>query len=706
MPKFDAYYKWLGIPPSEQPPHHYRLLGITPFESDADVIDAAADRQMSFLRDCGNGPNLSESQRLLNQVSEARITLLNAAKKAAYDQTLRQKLAPAAPPVAARAVVPKPAVAKPAEPFQINTGSADRRPGPAGGSSRWLAIGGALVAVIVLAVVASQFVGGGPSVAVNTTPSPTPNPQVPAVTPAPQPRVEPPKAETKVQPPKTPEPPARPVEAPKKPPESDPEPQSPNTTSKTATPAAPPDEPPPAREPPASSVSKEPKKEFDPLLPRQVDPTKSGEKRPAAIDEDEPAQKPPVVVAQADPPAKEPKTERLPVPDRPAMQAAEKLIKDLFKSEYTSKKPEDRSALAKKLLAQGKDSPDDPAARYVLFHESREVAVSIGDAETALAAFRETARLFDVNRADEEAGLLSALANKVRTPEAAKLVIDAAVALIDSSIASDDYESAKRALALASASARKTQNVALITQLASRTREIDQLKRDFAGAQAAQEKLKTSPDDAEANLTLGKFYAFGKGDFERGLPYLAKGSDEQLAELVKREAAKPKDPTELAEIGDAWWTRGEKLQDASRDRINSRALYWYQLALQSPELKGLARTRLEQRVTQNSAIAPQSPAKLALELHKKYRFYAPGGGEGGFFINFRGKGEKNLRAKVSALGINAGEDPWYYLMPDGTLYERYPPYHNGPTSPLTGKAIAKLSTDIYAKPSLLYEHGE
>jgi hypothetical protein len=25
---FDPYHKWLGIPPPQQPPHHYRLLGI------------------------------------------------------------------------------------------------------------------------------------------------------------------------------------------------------------------------------------------------------------------------------------------------------------------------------------------------------------------------------------------------------------------------------------------------------------------------------------------------------------------------------------------------------------------------------------------------------------------------------------------------------------------------------------------------------
>jgi len=41
---FDPYYKWLSIPPDEQPPDHYRLLGVRRFEADADVIAAAADR--------------------------------------------------------------------------------------------------------------------------------------------------------------------------------------------------------------------------------------------------------------------------------------------------------------------------------------------------------------------------------------------------------------------------------------------------------------------------------------------------------------------------------------------------------------------------------------------------------------------------------------------------------------------------------------
>ena len=46
---FDPYHKWLGIPPDQQPAHHYRLLGIGLFESDADVIEAAARAYLSAI---------------------------------------------------------------------------------------------------------------------------------------------------------------------------------------------------------------------------------------------------------------------------------------------------------------------------------------------------------------------------------------------------------------------------------------------------------------------------------------------------------------------------------------------------------------------------------------------------------------------------------------------------------------------------------
>ena len=89
---FDPYYRWLGIPPEEQSPHHYRLLGLQPFESDPGVIETAADRQMAHLRTFQTGPHAEWSQTLLNQVAVAKICLLDRTKKAAYDAALRQEL--------------------------------------------------------------------------------------------------------------------------------------------------------------------------------------------------------------------------------------------------------------------------------------------------------------------------------------------------------------------------------------------------------------------------------------------------------------------------------------------------------------------------------------------------------------------------------------------------------------------------------------
>lgn len=89
---FDPYYKWLGIPPKDQPPHHYRLLGIEVFEPDRDVIDAAANRLMGYLKELAAGDDAAHSQKLLNEISRARLCLLNKDKKAAYDCELKAKL--------------------------------------------------------------------------------------------------------------------------------------------------------------------------------------------------------------------------------------------------------------------------------------------------------------------------------------------------------------------------------------------------------------------------------------------------------------------------------------------------------------------------------------------------------------------------------------------------------------------------------------
>jgi hypothetical protein len=92
--EFNPYSEWLGIPPSQVPPTHYRLLGIRDFETEPGRIDRAARTQESRLRLHRDGLNASLSQQLLHEIEEARITLTDPARKADYDRQLRRGTTP------------------------------------------------------------------------------------------------------------------------------------------------------------------------------------------------------------------------------------------------------------------------------------------------------------------------------------------------------------------------------------------------------------------------------------------------------------------------------------------------------------------------------------------------------------------------------------------------------------------------------------
>jgi hypothetical protein len=89
-PWFDPYDEWLGIPPQEQPPNHYRLLGVSLFEADPEVIDASANRQMAYLESCATGVRVLLAERLLDDIAAARLCLLDPAMKVAYDSALKK----------------------------------------------------------------------------------------------------------------------------------------------------------------------------------------------------------------------------------------------------------------------------------------------------------------------------------------------------------------------------------------------------------------------------------------------------------------------------------------------------------------------------------------------------------------------------------------------------------------------------------------
>ncbi|MDG2223510.1 MAG: SUMF1/EgtB/PvdO family nonheme iron enzyme [Rubripirellula sp.] len=122
---FDPYHAWLGVPPKEQPCTHYRLLGLTIFEAEQDVIDAAAARQIAHVRTY-QLKHPDEATRILRELVEAKSCLVNPERKAAYDQTLVETAAVnqvPAPPVETAPIESDPAPSDP-----VPSDSAIRQP--------------------------------------------------------------------------------------------------------------------------------------------------------------------------------------------------------------------------------------------------------------------------------------------------------------------------------------------------------------------------------------------------------------------------------------------------------------------------------------------------------------------------------------------------------------------------------------------------
>jgi hypothetical protein len=100
---FDPYYEWFRINPKlrvgDAPPDHYALLGLHRYEADPNLIHGAALQRMKELRLRQTGAHADLTQRLMNEVSQARLCLADPARKSQYDFELQQRFRSVPPPL-------------------------------------------------------------------------------------------------------------------------------------------------------------------------------------------------------------------------------------------------------------------------------------------------------------------------------------------------------------------------------------------------------------------------------------------------------------------------------------------------------------------------------------------------------------------------------------------------------------------------------
>jgi hypothetical protein len=625
---FDPYRRWLGITPEEHPANHYRLLGLSLFEADAEVIEQAADRQISHVQQHKQGADAAEANAIINALVAARLCLLKPAAKAAYDNQLRAKqiarpgaaavrtpgaghsaAAVAAPPRVAplrtAAAVPvAPVAAEPVMDFVSEAAAAPRRPKRGKGKSQsgslvmYIAIGGAAVSLCLIGWVIMNAGTAKPT----ATSRPKPSDAIASNTD-------------------------------KSPGNSGPDDSSSSSVAKSGTQATGND----AHGGEASKKTSPKKSRGDSPSPADSDRDDiASAKSPAGDGGDadadgEPGDAKPVTgpvrpkTFKFGPGASNPGEQRVPVarpaprkpedlaevPDEAAQDETRKLVREVYADPYKqAKKPADKTALAEKLMGEAAKS-EDAVERYVLYSEARAQAVGGTSPALVVQVIQNLGDRFRVSSDELVAESLDQMNHEALPGTARKELAECLLPIAEREIELENYDLAKRLLGLAHNAAGKTNDKQLAKDIKSRGSELAELRRGAESLKTAQKTLDTQPEDPDANLAKGKYLCFIKGDWSAGLPNLAKGSDSSLREVARSELAEATAAEDQGKIGDSWWALAEAAKGREKTVFQSRAAHWYAAAL--PNLKGLSQTKASKRLEELAAATTKAkPAAAAV----------------------------------------------------------------------------------------------
>jgi hypothetical protein len=266
--------------------------------------------------------------------------------------------------------------------------------------------------------------------------------------------------------------------------------------------------------------------------------------------------------------------------------------------------------LAAKLLQEGIDTKDKPAARFALLCAARDLAAKIGDFPLAVRVADEIGNRFDADVDEIKLKIMEAGARAAATTAANARVAEAALPLAEEGEDADDFDRADRYLKIALTAARSANFAPLVSAAQGRATEVEALRKAYEPVKAVLQTLADKPEDADANLVLGTYLCLSKGDWSRGMPALARGSDPKLTALAVADLGLPADPDVQVELAKNYLTQAEAASGAAKAHLQRRACYWYHKA--EAKLTGLPRTEAVKKSAEiEKAIPHQHPAIVA-----------------------------------------------------------------------------------------------
>ena len=283
-------------------------------------------------------------------------------------------------------------------------------------------------------------------------------------------------------------------------------------------------------------------------------------------------------------------------PDPSSLADALRTVNEKYaKQIQTANDPQKKGDLARMFLMMASAAGIEPAQKVAMLQMARDLAINAGDAKNACEAIQGLQE-YPVDILSLKFNALDAISRSVNSAGADGLAKCLRAAIQDA-LAVDRYEIAKRLANMQVAAVQRAGEEKAVESALTQLREIEKTEGYFLQSRAAIDALANGGKDPRDNLAAGRFYCFVKGDWEKGIPMLAKGSDPALKLPAEQEQGHVSDPGKKVELADCWWDAGEREPRAAvKTVIRQHASEWYVKAL--PALAGAERTRVDQRISE------------------------------------------------------------------------------------------------------------
>ncbi|MCD0458444.1 tetratricopeptide repeat protein [Roseiconus lacunae] len=657
---FDPLHKWLGIPPSEQPPNDYRLLGLANFESDPEVIDSAADRDLTFLHHLSSGEHGELAEDLANRISAARLRLLNPQKKAAYDAQLRRELqtehadvddvlrsldseeatainvsdvlhlsSPTAPP---QSGLSQPGLSR-AEDSQQRSGPDARQPEmsqpvsnapvapatmpmaslaksykptkrrrPRGNLLVWLV--GVVPGLIVLGTLIYLIATGR----LNLDQDKLERLGIPPEQASQLAGSSGNSASDQATPSEAVTNQADAVEsnvalAPTGPSSSAPKATSSTGPNGSVNSSIPSD---PTMTAGAENFATEP-------VGSRRSPARRGSNRSttiAAEDSRSPPASPRLLGGVPELKERTPDG-RWNIPDEQSVRQKQKTVRDLFVDEYEKAKTADEKiAVADQMQVAAIETDDDPAGRYALFTVALAIYKQEGDLDAALETTDMLAESFGgFNSLQRRHEVLREIA---LTPNSTMALVKEAGRLADDARSEGKIDVGLEACQTVRERLDRVppEAQALLSDIEARLRSAQVLYGDYENAAMT---LESNPENAEANAVVGRYFCFIEDRWDEGMPYLAAGSDAVLKQTATVDLQRRSGRASILDVADRWFDTIAQVDDGlEKNAIAKQSKRLYLVARQ--QASSLESRKIDKRIESLDAITGASPFTRLREL--------------------------------------------------------------------------------------------